>query len=360
MRRNYVGRVCALTWAGASIESEALMDEYQTTVVQYLGEARASELGLVRVLQSQIAMTPRGAYRTALEEHLTQTRDHATRVDARLEELDRVRGPRARLVAIAQSVVGQALALGKTPLDLLRGSGGPEKVLKNAKDACATEALEIATYRALERLADATGDKQTAALAAAIRADEEQMLERVLREIPKLTDAVIRADNGSQSFDIKATGVGEAVRRTGREVAKAVPVTRATAGRTARTMPGVARTEARLVGVAAAVDDLPIARYDKLTAEEISGRLPTLSQTDLGKIDAYERAHDSRATILSHTSSLRANEPWPGYDELTVAEIRAVLSEGDEQRARHVAAYERSHKNRATLLKTTARQAVKR
>ena len=48
--------------------------------MQYLGEAQASEDALVRVLQSQIAMTPRGAYRTALEKHLDQTRDHAARV----------------------------------------------------------------------------------------------------------------------------------------------------------------------------------------------------------------------------------------------------------------------------------------
>ena len=54
------------------------MNASQKKVVQYLGEAQASERALVRVLQSQIAMTPRGAYRTALEQHLRQTRDHAT------------------------------------------------------------------------------------------------------------------------------------------------------------------------------------------------------------------------------------------------------------------------------------------
>jgi len=47
--------------------------------------------------------------------------------------------------------------LAKTPLDLIRGTGGEEKVLKNAKDACATEALEIATYTALEHVARAVG-----------------------------------------------------------------------------------------------------------------------------------------------------------------------------------------------------------
>ena len=53
-------------------------------------------------------------------------------------------------------------------------------MLKNAKDAAATEALEIATYTALERLAGRVGDDETAKLAASIRRDEEKMLERVL------------------------------------------------------------------------------------------------------------------------------------------------------------------------------------
>ena len=41
-------------------------------IVQYLDEAHASEQGLTRVLQSQIAMTPRGGHRTALERHLRE------------------------------------------------------------------------------------------------------------------------------------------------------------------------------------------------------------------------------------------------------------------------------------------------
>ena len=107
------------------------------------------------------------------------------------------------VVGLVETAVGQVLALGKTPFDLLRGSGGEEKVLKNAKDAYAGEALEIATYTALERLAAPVGDTQTARLAASILADEERMLERVLREIPKLTDAVVRADiDGRPSYDI--------------------------------------------------------------------------------------------------------------------------------------------------------------
>src|SRR5215212_5300798 len=148
----------------------------------------------VRVLQAQIAMTPRGTYRTALEKHLRETRSHAEAVQQRLAELGEGSNPIQAGIGVAESVMAQALALGKTPLDLLRGTGGEEKVLKNAKDASATEALEIATYTAIERLARAVGDEKTAKLAASIRRDEEKMLAKVLREIPKLTDAVVRAE----------------------------------------------------------------------------------------------------------------------------------------------------------------------
>jgi ferritin-like metal-binding protein YciE len=325
------------------------MNASQKKVLQYLGEAQASEDALVRVLQSQIAMTPRGTYRTALEQHLRQTREHSARVADRRRELGHGGNPLSYAVGAVESVVGQALALGKTPFDLLRGSGGEEKVLKNAKDASASEALEIATYTAIERLAQSVGDDETAALATSIRVDEEKMLARVLREIPKLTDAVVRADvKGDPSFDVSTTGAAETVRATGTRAKRTA--------RQARKVPGVARAEGELKGAVASEGDLPIARYDTLTADEIAAKLTGLSQIDLAKVDAYERKNQDRSTILSRIDSLRGNEPWPGYDELTAAEVQAVLSEGDDDRVQQVRAYERSHKNRAGVMQATERE----
>ena len=336
------------------------MDKDQQKIVQYLGEAHASEQSLIRVLQSQIAMTPRGAYRTALEQHLRQTREHAARVGERRRALGQGGNPLTAAVGAVESVVGQALALGKTPFDLLRGSGGEEKVLKNAKDACASEALEIATYTAIERLAQEVGDDETARLAASIRADEEKMFQRVLREIPKLTDAVVRAEvKGNASYDVTKTGAADAVRDAATAVDETARVTGTRAKRTARQarkVPGVARAEGQLKGAVASEGDLAITRYDKLTAEEIIGRLAELSQIDLGKIDAYERRHEDRSTVLSRIDTLRGDEPWAGYDELTAAEVQAVLSEGDDERAQQVRAYERSHKNRAGVLQAAQRE----
>ena len=60
--------------------------------------------------------------------------------------------------------------------------------------------------------------------------------------------------------------------------------------------------------------------------------------------------------MLGRITALRGDEPWPGYDELTAAEVQAVLSEGDDERARQVRSYERAHKNRAGVLKTAERE----
>jgi len=335
------------------------MSQSEQKVVQYLNEAHATEVSLTRVLQSQIAMTPRGSYRSGLEKHLTQTRDHAKRVEKRLGDLDNHNNPLQVAVGAAGGAVGQVLALAKTPFDLVRGSGGEEKVLKNAKDACATEALEIATYTALERLARSVGDATTADLAASIRADEQKMLDRVLGEIPKLTDAVVEAEvKGNGSYDLSKTGAVDAARVAGETAKKAASsgTARAKRGaRQARKVPGVAQAEGQAKGAVASEGDLAIAGYDKLTADEIVAKLTDLSQIDLAKVDSYERKHENRTTVLSKITSLRGDEPWPGYDELSVAEIESVLGEGDNERAKDVRSYERSHKNRAGVLKAAER-----
>ena len=133
------------------------MNASQKKVVQYLGEAHASEQALDARLQSQIAMTPRGANPTALEQHL---RRRATTPSCR-------RAPagagawRVPLTAAFDSR-GRPSSLRrwlftKTPFYLLRGSGGAEKVLKNAKDANASEAHGIATYTAISVWPGAVG-----------------------------------------------------------------------------------------------------------------------------------------------------------------------------------------------------------
>lgn len=359
------------------------MTAAQQKVVQYLEEAHAMEHALERVLQSQIAMTPRGSYRTGLEQHLVETREHAEKISVRLDEIGHASNPLLGVVGIAETLVGQALALTKTPLDLLRGSGGAEKVLKNAKDTCATEALEIATYTALGHLARAVGDERTARLVERILKQEQRMLERVSGELASLTEAMIRSEiKGLEAYDITTTGAGEAVKeaakvvrggakktttKTKKTAAKASAEAKSTAksaataaketAREARRVPGVAQVEGELKGAVADESDLALTGYDKLTADEITSRLPGLSQIELAKIDAYERKHEDRSTVTKRIETLRGQEPWPGYDELNAAAVQAEITGGDDELAATTLRYERAHKARAGVI-TTAEKAT--
>jgi ferritin-like metal-binding protein YciE len=314
----------------------------------------------VRQLQAQIAMTPKGQYRDGLESHLGETRRHAERVEARLSELGEGDNPLQAGLGALESLIGQALALTKTPLDLVRGTGGEEKVLKNAKDSCAAEALEIATYTALARLARTAEDTKTERLAKSVLADEQRMLDRLLKEIPRLTDAVARAEfDGEGSYEVTETGAADAVRevgKTARRTARKGSGQAKRSARQARKVPGVARAEGTIKGAVASESDLAIANYDSLSADEIQDKLTELSQIELAKVNAYERKNQNRSTITSRIDTLQADEPWPGYDELAVDEVRAVLAEGDDTRVKAVRSYERKHKNRAGVLQATERE----
>jgi len=186
------------------------------------------------------------------------------------------------------------------------------------------------------------------------------MLERILREIPKLTNAVVSADiKGESSYELTKTGAADAAREAGREVKQTARKAQSSAkgtARQARKVPGVAQAEGQIKGAVASEEDLAIARYDSLTAEEVVSKLPELSQIDLAKIDSYERKNQNRTTVLSRISALRGREPWPGYDELTVTEIAAVLDEGEEQRAKDAIRYERAHKNRTGVITSAKRE----
>ena len=273
--------------------------------------------------------TPKGRYRDRLETHLDPTRRHAERVEDRLRELDQGNNPLQAGFGAVQSVVGQVVALTKTPLDLVRGTGGEEKVLKNAKDSASAEALEIATYTALAQLARVTGDSETERLAKSIMGDEQKMLDRLLKEIPRLTDAVARAEFGGEgSYDVTETGAADAAREVGgaakRTTRRGTGQAKRTA-RQARKVPGVARAEGTVKGAAASESDLAITRYDSLSADEVLNKLAELTQIDLAKVNAYERTNQNGSTVTAALVCATGESPGR-LRRLIVDEVRAVLS----------------------------------
>jgi ferritin-like metal-binding protein YciE len=170
-------------------------------LIQYLNEAYGKEKELEVALQAHIAMTSRAPYKKRLREHLRETKAHARGVERRIKRLG---GKAEALPAVppgapgvvteaATAVTGaasKALAAAKGPLHALRGTGEAEKMLKNAKTEYSEEFEEIATYTAIETLAEQVGDRETAKLARGIRREEERMARFLERQIPVLTKAV--------------------------------------------------------------------------------------------------------------------------------------------------------------------------
>jgi ferritin-like metal-binding protein YciE len=305
-------------------------------LLQHLEEAHATEQALVTNLSAHIAMTPRGSYRTSLERHLSETRDHERAVARRIREIGRGRSVLSAAYGALSTAVGQALVLTKGPLDLLRGGPrGEEKLLKNARDEVVTEALEIAIYDAVEALARALGDEPTARLAARHRADEEQMLGELRRHIPRLGQAVVQARaGGSPSYDWSETGAADAVRSTRRSTQRKAATTR---------RPRVTKAQP------------PTSDYESLTASEAVAKLTDFTQDQLKATIAYERAHRKRATVVERAKSLQEDEPFSGYDDLTARDVAQRLTDADEATARRVREYEGRHQRRVEVLETAQR-----
>jgi ferritin-like metal-binding protein YciE len=155
-------------------------------LVQYLNEALAKEKELETALTAHIGMTTRAPYKKRLQEHLRETKAHARSVERRIKQL----GGTGATAGAVTTVASRALAAAKGPVHAIRGSGEQEKMLKNARTEYSEEHEEIATYTAIETLAEVVGDSDTAKLARGIRREEERMARFLERLIPTLTRAV--------------------------------------------------------------------------------------------------------------------------------------------------------------------------
>jgi ferritin-like metal-binding protein YciE len=171
-------------------------------LVQYLNEAYGKEKELETALTADIAMTTDKSYRKRLQDHLKETRGHSRAVKSRIRALGgkaeevSVPGPDAvsNVASGAVNLANRAVAAAKGPGHMLRGTGEQEKLLKNAKSQYWNEFEEIATYYAIETLAEFVGDKETHRLAKDIRREEERMARYLEKLIPKLAKSTAREE----------------------------------------------------------------------------------------------------------------------------------------------------------------------
>jgi ferritin-like metal-binding protein YciE len=147
---------------------EEAMASVSDQLVKHIDEAIAMEENVKRMLDGMIGTMDDPQVIDLLEHHKVETEEHSQRLRRRLE----AHGASPSMVREATGILG---ALAKLPLDMVRG----EKAGRNARDAYATEHMEIASYRLLERVATRAGDEETAEVARRNLADEEAMARKL-------------------------------------------------------------------------------------------------------------------------------------------------------------------------------------
>jgi ferritin-like metal-binding protein YciE len=222
-------------------------------LIQYLNEAYGKEKELVTALQAHISLTTRDAYKKRLKDHLGETKAQAKGLERRIKQLGgkaetvELPGPEviAETAAKAQAAAQKALAAAKGPLHAIRGTSEPETMLKNAKTEFFNEAEEIANYHAIEALAEALGDRDTAKLAREFRRQEERMAKFLEKTITSLTKEVVRTEiPASERNGGKSSGSAKRSSGNGRPAAKKPAAAKRTAAATKRTTTATAKRTA--------------------------------------------------------------------------------------------------------------------
>jgi ferritin-like metal-binding protein YciE len=174
----------------------------EAKLIQYLNEAYGKEKELETALKAHISMTTRDAYKKRLREHLKETQQQAKGLERRIKDLGGkaeavdLPGPDVAAEAASKAVAAakKGVALAQGPLHMLRGTGEAEKLLKNAKTELFNEYEEIANYLAIEELATALSDRDTAKLAKEFRRQEERMANFLQKLIPQLAKQVVKEE----------------------------------------------------------------------------------------------------------------------------------------------------------------------
>lgn len=137
-------------------------------LVKYLADVHSIELQALAQLRAAPKIAGDERLCEAFEQHLKETEDQERRVRERLEALG---GKPSKPKDAAGAGGGWAMAA--------FAASQPDTPGKLAMHAYSYEHMEIAAYELLKRLAERSGDEETARMAAAIAVEEKRMAERL-------------------------------------------------------------------------------------------------------------------------------------------------------------------------------------
>jgi ferritin-like metal-binding protein YciE len=171
-------------------------------LVKYLNEAYGKEKQLETNLAALIGRAQNHkTLKKGLQDHLKVTKGQARDLERRIKALGGraeagpdLPGPEALTGAgsAVASVANRAVAMAKGPVQMLRGTGEADNMLRNVRDAFWNEAEEIAHYNLIESLAEKLRDRDTVQLAKRFRREEERMQKFLERQIKSLVGEVVK------------------------------------------------------------------------------------------------------------------------------------------------------------------------
>lgn len=171
-------------------------------LAKYLNEAFGKEKQLETNLTVLIGRAQNHkTLKKGLQDHLKVTKNHSRELQKRIKDLGGkaeagpdLPGPDAITEAgsAVANVANRALAAAKGPVQMLRGTGEADNMLRNVRDAYWNEGEEIAHYTVIEAVATKLNDRETVQLAKRFRKEEERMQAFLGRQIKALVGEVVK------------------------------------------------------------------------------------------------------------------------------------------------------------------------
>jgi ferritin-like metal-binding protein YciE len=173
-------------------------------LVKYLNEAYGKEKQLETNLTALIARAQNHkTLKKGFQDHLKVTKNQARELQRRIKALGGkaeagpdLPGPDAITEAgsAVANVANRAIAAAKGPVQMLRGTGEADNMLRNVRDAYWNEAEEIGHYNVIEQVATKLNDRETVQLAKRFRKEEEKMQSFLERQIKTLAGEVVKEE----------------------------------------------------------------------------------------------------------------------------------------------------------------------
>ncbi len=158
--------------------------DIESKLHSYIRDARAMEANSLMMMEAILLHTQDPEMRRILQDHIEETRRHEQIWIDRLDALGETSGGMKKVGALLSAAM-------KGMVDQVR----TDKPGKDARDSFVTEAVEIAAYELLSRLADRAGDEETARLSREILQEERAMADRLSGTWDKVIDLTLEEED---------------------------------------------------------------------------------------------------------------------------------------------------------------------